>query len=485
MVSELRRSAVAGLRWSALGSVVVLGAHLLQLVVLARLLAPADFGLMAMAMVVIALGSAYADAGISNAIIHRQETSRRTLSSLYWLNLAAGLLLFVLVVAVAPLVARIFSAPALGPLLQVSAAVFLLLPFGQQFQILLQRDHDFRPLALIEGAAALLAALAAIGAGLAGAGVWALVGAQLVNAAVRSGALAMIGWRRYRPQAHFATADLRGYIGFGLFQVGERSITFLSGYLDQLLLGLLLGPQVLGYYRLAWQLIIQPVNRINPIVTRVAYPLLARIQQDTPRLRRAWLLIQRLLTTVNAPLLLGLAAVAPVLVPALFGDGWQPAVPLVQLLALYALLLSLGTPLGPLLLARGRADWGFYANLAALTLHVPVLWLGARLGGATGLALAVVLLQALYTLASYRLLVRRLLGACGRAWLLGAAPAVLLAGAMAVLVRLSLGLLGDGLPALFAAIALGAVCYAGLLLALRREDLAQARLLWQQRTVPS
>lgn len=125
-----------------------------------------------------------------------------------------------------------------------------------------------------------------------------------------------------------------------------------------------MGAQALGFYTLAWNLIIQPLQKLNPIITRVAFPVFAKLQDDNARLKRGYMSTLNILSAMNFPYFFGLAVVAPLLVPVVFGMQWLPSILLMQILCVVGLLRSTGNPIGSLLLAKGRADWGFKWNLA-------------------------------------------------------------------------------------------------------------------------
>jgi O-antigen/teichoic acid export membrane protein len=483
---SLRSQAASGVKWTTLASAVTTVLQFVRLAVLARLLVAEDFGLMAMVLVVVGFGQAFADMGFSNAIIHRQDSTRQQLSSLYWLNLVAGFAVALLVFASAPLMVSFYGEPRLADLMVWAALIFVITPLGQQFQILLQKELRFSALAKIEIAAALAGTITAVWAALLGQGVFSLIWGQLVDTAFRSFLPVWAGWRDWRPQLHFKAQDLAGYLAFGLYQMGERSITYFNTRLDQILIGALVGTEALGYYSLAFNLVIVPVSKINPVITRVAFPVFARMQSDTARLRRGYLTVVRVLAMVNFPLLLGLMAVAPTLVVQVFGAEWQPAVVLVQLLALVALLRSPANPIGSLLLAKGRADLGFTWNLMLLFTQLPGIYLGARLGGSEGVALALIALQLVYTVFSYRLLVRAMVGPGAKAYVMTMAPSFALAAVMAAVVAgleavFSLG----GLILLAAQIALGATVYLGLASLVMKDDIMEVRNFLSRRAEPN
>jgi O-antigen/teichoic acid export membrane protein len=208
----------------------------------------------------------------------------------------------------------------------------------------------------------------------------ALVIGILAQSAARSLQLVSVGWRRWRPGLHFARADLTGYLSFGLYQIGERTIYYLSANIDYLLIGRYLGASPLGVYTIAYQLVVMPVSRLNPILTKVAFPVFSRRQDDPAALRRGFGELTELVALVTFPLLIGLGVVAPVAVPAIFGPDWQPSVVLVQIMAVMGLLMCLSNPLGAALLAKGRADVGFWLNVASTAVAIPALWFAVRWG---------------------------------------------------------------------------------------------------------
>jgi O-antigen/teichoic acid export membrane protein len=463
---SLRRQALAGVKWTTLSAVGTTGTQLLQLLVLARLLRPDDFGLMGMVVLVIGFAQAYTDAGIGAALVHRQTVTRDQLSSLYWLGLALGAAVCAILSLVAPVLALFFREPRLVPLLRVVSLIFLVLPLGKQFELLLQRDLRFDLLAGQELAATAAGAVAAATAALNGAGVWAMIAGTMVVAIVKTIWLCWIGMREHRPGLHFRRRDLDGFVSFGVYQMGERTVNFVAERMDQLLIARLLGTQALGYYSFAFNLTAQPVSRINPIVTKVAFPIFARVQDDPGRLRRGYLTVVRLVASVNAPLLFGLLAVGPSLVPMAFGDKWHDSILLVQILSLVALGRSVGNPTGSLLLARGRADLGFHWNAGLLLVTLPCLWTGAVLGGAPGAALALLLVQAVLGVVAYFVLIRPIIGPCGREYGLSVFGPTALAACMAG----GIIAIGTTLSSGISSLVLGAQIFAGAM--------AYLALLW-------
>lgn len=462
----LKQQALSGVKWTGTSMAAVTALQFITLAILARLLSPADFGLMGMIMVVIGFAQAFADMGISNAIIHRQDATCDQLSSLYWVNIFAGVIVFCVVCASTPLVVSFYHEPRLSNLLYLAALIFLITPLGQQFQILLQKELQFNRLAKIEIATSAVNSTVAIGAALAGYGVYSLIFGQLAATSAKVALLCGVGWRHWRPRLHFSKQDLKGYLRFGVYQMGERTINYLNSNLDYLLIGSMLGANELGYYTLAYNLIIRPSAIINPVITKVAFPVFSLIQNETDKLRRGYLKVLQLLATVNFPIMFGFAAVAPIMVPVIFGEQWLPSILLIQILTIVGLLRSTGNPVGSLLLAKGRADLGFKWNLALTATQIPGLYLGAKFGGAMGVAIAFSILLILYSIAGYLILIRKLIGPCLRVYLQSMWPSLWTSAVMAVAVIFIGGFL-NSMPSpirLIMQVLTGAMVFLGLMI---------------------
>lgn len=473
----LRLKAASAVKWTALSSLVTSVMAFGQLAVLGRVLTQADFGLMAMVAVVMGLAYVFADAGLSNAVIYRQSTSDRQLSSLFWINLATGVTIFGVLSLISPLVARFYHEPGVGGLLRLASVSFLLIPFGQLPQALMQKRLAFRRLAVIEMSASTLGLVTAVATALAGQGVLSFVWGQLAAQGSRAFGMLVVSWPTWRPRVAFSPSGLGSYLSFGLFQTGERTLNYLASNVDYILVGRLLGPRPLGQYTVAYQMCIMPVARINPILTRVAFPTLALRQKDPDAMQRGYFELVKAAAFISLPLVLGLAASAPAAVPVLIGEQWTSSVPIVQLLALMAAVRVLGNTSGSLLLAKGRADIGFWWNVFTVVTTAIVLYAVVRSGvvavAAAQLGLNIVLFCALL------MVLRRWVALDPSGFARAALKPVLASFAMgAVVWLLCTVLMGAGLSAaasLVVVIAAGACVY---LLAWRLLERDYVRSTW-------
>lgn len=409
---NLRGPTLHGIRWTAVENLLSVLFGVATVAILARLLQPHDFGLMAVVTVVVGLSLVFADLGISNALIHQQEVDEAQLSTLYWLNVLGGAAIYLVLLALAVPLARFYGEPELVPLVAIAGLATVVQSLGQQFNVLLRKDLRFELLARIGIASRLFALVAAIGLALAGFGVYALVGSSLASTVLSAALTAAAGRHLHRPRLRFQPARVRHFLGFGAYQVGEGTIAYLTANLDNLLIGRLAGAEALGLYSVAKQFVTYPAQVVAPVVSRVAMPLMARMQDDIPRLRALYLDAVGHLSSLNFPIYAAIAVFAPEITALLFGPGWEAAVPLMRILAIHAALRSVGSPAGSLILARGRARLAFWWNFALVFLTAAAVLVGARYGAA-GVAWALLLLQAALQVPNWRLLVWPL---CGAHW---------------------------------------------------------------------
>lgn len=367
---SLKAKTITGIKWTTYSTIIVTLLQLAQISILARFLDPSAFGLMALVMVVIGFSQAFLDMGISNAIIHKQQIIHEQLSTLYWVNVLAGIVLFAIVCAVAPLVASFYHEPELTLLTILVGVTFLIQPFGQQFMVLWQKEMRFAEMAKIDIINKLVSLAVSVWLAYDGYGVYALVFGTIAGVVIQTLQFMILGLREHKPSFVFRVAEIKEFMSFGAYQMGERTINYFNSQIDTLLIGKLLGAEALGIYSIAKQLIMRPTQIVNPIVTKVTFPMMAKIQDDTERLREIYLKTIHYLSSVNFPVYALMIILAPELVLILFGDKWIAAVPIVQILSVYGALRSTGNPIGSLLLAKGRAKLGFYWNLG-LFFYIP------------------------------------------------------------------------------------------------------------------
>ncbi|NTV45909.1 MAG: MOP flippase family protein, partial [Chlorobiales bacterium] len=307
-------------------------------------------------------------------------------------------------------------------------------------------------------------------------GVFSIIWGQLCDTTLRAILFLWKGSRLWRPKFYFNRQELKGFLSFGFYQMGERSINYLTSNIDQILVGSLLGATSLGYYSLACNLVYQPFMRLNPILTKVAYPVFSKLQASKEKLAQGYLMLVWLLSLINFPLLFGIAGVATVLIPTVFGDKWLPVVEIIQVLSLVGVLKSVMNPVGTLLLSRGRADLGFNWNIYTGTALVAGVFLGIKLGGLFGVTIAILVLYSSFFVFSFIFLIKPQTDIRFKDYLMTIVPSLAISVVMAVVVKYLPALfLSPSISMLVVQVVLGLGIFALLNYLFQREKMVEMR----------
>ncbi len=382
---SLKESAVSGLKWTTASKI---GQQTLQfstLIILARLLLPEDFGLMASAMVVIGFVNVFRDLGLSAALIQKQNLSDELFSSVFWLSVAIGLIMMLALIIFSPYIADFYNANVLVPILQVLSLSFLFSGLSAVQQALLEKELKFKIISKIELFATFLAAVTGITMAILKFGIWSLVLQNLVFTFTVSS----LFWIRLskRPKFFFKWREIKSIYNFSANLAGFNILNYFVRNADYILIQKFLGEQQLGYYTLAYRLMLYPLKNITAVMTRVMFPLLSKIQNDNKRFRDIYLKLVNTISLLSFPLMLGLVAVSDNFVIVVFGAKWEPVTTLILILAPLGLLQSIYTPAGIIYQAKGRTDWWFRWGLLTGVLFVTAFWIGLE-WGIIGVALA-------------------------------------------------------------------------------------------------
>jgi O-antigen/teichoic acid export membrane protein len=304
-------------------------------VILARLLTPADFGLVAMVATVTGLAQAFADLGLSEATIQRKEITRDQVTALFWVNVAFGLGLMLLTMALSPVIARFYRDPRLTNIALLLSLTFLFGGLRVQPDALLKRQMRFLALAIRDTACYAIAVPIAITLAWRGAGYWALVSMPLIsNFTQMSLSWVMIRWRPGLPRRG---ARVRSMLAFGGNIAASYFILNMSRSADNVLIGWYWGAGPLGLYSRAYNLLMLPVNQLIVPAGSVAVPTLSRIQDDPGRFAHYYLRAVNLIIWACAPIFSFLFVAAQPVIILLLGHQWRDAAPIFQLLAISAL----------------------------------------------------------------------------------------------------------------------------------------------------
>lgn len=462
-----KQKAMNGGKWITISTVISTVFQFVQVAVLARLLAPADFGVVGVSNLIIGFFGVFANLGFSNSIIYKQESNRTVLSTLYWLNMLVGVFIFVVIQFTAPAIVSFYSEPKLERVLQLSSCYFLIVYFGQLYMFLLEKELRFKSVAAIDITGTVIGTISTVGLAYNGFEELSLIIGQLVSQTIKSALQIILGRPLFVPAFRFTINKVQEHLRFGIFNLGDGILGFVQSNADNFFIGSILGVKMLGYYTLAYQLAVFPIIRLNPIILQVAYPILAKMQDDNEGLKRAYLKILDVLTFCNLPLLAGLFITAESLVPLIYGPNWSETTHLIQIFVFVGLFSCLGHPLFTLAFTKGKPNLLFYLNLATLVVKIPLVYFIGNAYGITGIALSFVLVT-LFNLVLNFWVVHFLVGDFLNLFLKNFIQPLLFCVVMVAVIALYKSVIGhEGIIHTSMQIALGGATYVGLTLAFK------------------
>ncbi|MCH5214194.1 MAG: lipopolysaccharide biosynthesis protein [Muribaculaceae bacterium] len=399
--SSLKRKTVAGTIWSMLERFSTQGVSFVVMIVMARVLTPADYGLVGMITIFIYIAQSLVDCGFSQALIRKLDRSETDNSTTFYFNIAVGVLLYVLLWFLAPVIARFYSEPLLIPITRIICVGIVFNSLSVVQRAIFTIEMNFK----IQAKATLVAALLSGGAGIAMAytncGVWSIVAFQFLN----SGLNCLIIWivSSWRPRWTYSWASFRNLFGFGskLALSGFIQTLYTNAYI--MVIGRVYKVADLGYYTRSTQFGNFLSGNISNVVQRVTYPVLCRYQGDPEGMREKFNTFLRVVSLVMFVLMMGLAGVAKPLILSLLGEEWLYTATLLQVLCfgymwnwVYSINLNI-------LLVKGRSDLFLNLEIIKKVIFVGILFATMPFGliaicwGQVACALLEVLINSFYT----------------------------------------------------------------------------------------
>ncbi|MGH9876885.1 MAG: lipopolysaccharide biosynthesis protein [Nitrososphaerales archaeon] len=354
--------------------------------VVARLLHPEDYGLMALVGVLTIPLGLINEMGLGAAIIQFRDLKKTELNMCFWLNFSLAGIGYLVLYTVAPVVAAWFSTPGLTSVLRVAG---LILPFTAIRVVpdsLLRKKLHFEKVSQAEIVSTVASIAVTMGLAWTGAGVWALVAGCLVMSLTQS--LTTIWFAQWWPGVQFGRERLNEILRFSFATLGSR-ICFVGHQLaDTIVLGKMAGEVALGFYSMAKELATLPVEKVSAVVNQLALPVMAELQTNQDALRASFLRTVRFLAWVTFPMCIGLILVAQDLVQVALTEKWKEAVPIIQVLCLYAMFRSVDALLPVVLVVKYRTTFLFINTLILLLIMPFAFWCGAVWSGSMGVAAA-------------------------------------------------------------------------------------------------
>ncbi|KKL46291.1 hypothetical protein LCGC14_2347030 [marine sediment metagenome] len=360
-------------KWVGLQSAFTFFFSFLQIWILTYFITPEEYGLVAMALAFTGFSSVFATLTMSAAIIQKRNTSSEQLSTLYWLNLLLGLLIYIVLFTAAPSISSFYSEPRVSIILRILALSLIISALVNQFGILLQKELKFDVLAKISISRQFIASVVAVILAVLGFGVWALVINKLCENVIGSILMFTQAYKnKWLPRFIFHLKSIKGHLGFGLFQLLDGTLAQARSRGVFMIIGSLLGKAPLGIYNVGYNLVLIPVQKITTIFNKVSFPMYSSIQDEEQRLVKAFLKVLRIQVFIMAPLYMGIVATADNFVPLFLGKEWIESVRIIQALAFMPLFIVVIQNCKQLVNARGYPKINFLWQFILLGTLFPV-----------------------------------------------------------------------------------------------------------------
>lgn len=367
-------------KWVALAQFVKILCQIMSLVVLARLIPPNEYGIMAMAGVIVALGFLFRDMGTSAALIQKKIINENLKNAVFWLNVITGLFLAVVMCLLSPLAVSYFNEPKLLEVLILLSLTFPITSLASSHLALMERDSEFKKIAYIESGSSLISTVLAIFAAYKGWGVYSLVVQSLLNAFLST----IFIWRytHWVPSIHGYKylKEIKQIFGFSGNLVAFNFINYFSRNTDRYIIGRFMTSAILGAYDLAYKIMLFPLQTLTFVVSRSMLPILSKYQDDTASFNNTYLRALSWITFISFPLMSVIMVLKDEFVIIVFGSQWLLVANILWWLAPTGMLQSMNSTTGAVLTAKGKTNILFYTGIMSAIIYISCFLFAAKYG---------------------------------------------------------------------------------------------------------
>jgi lipopolysaccharide exporter len=376
--AHIQKATIQGAVWNYATFIVSKGLVFVTTIILARLLSPEDFGLLALGMIAISYLDTIDDLGVADAMVYRQNDPERAYNVAFVINLITGLVLTCIGILVAPFVALFFNEPRVALILQVLSLTFAISGIGRLIESRFRKELDFRSKFFVQFGKAIIKGGVSIAFALNGFGVWSLIWGQLAG----SFSSTILYWLRSKwiPKLIFDIKIAQSLFGYGSQMILVEILGMVHKNVDYLIIGFLLGAEQLGFYTMGFRLPELVIISVCYIFGQTLFPAYAKLQNRMDDLRAGFLKSIQYLSLITIPAGLLMYLIAPEFVGFFYGEKWQTSIAIVQALSIYALIYSLSYNAGDIYKATGRPVILNQLGVVKLLITVPTLWFAATYG---------------------------------------------------------------------------------------------------------
>lgn len=369
-----KKTILSGSLWTSVSTITTALVQILRLSILAHFLDKSDFGIVAILSMVLGFTNMFSELGFSTIVMHKQNITDREFSSLYWAQLLLYIAIYVIISSISPFVAKFFDEPSITYLLPIAMLDLIFYGVGRLYDTIIQKELKFNVLAKRNIIASCISLVVAVVLAYKGAGVYSLILSTLTQTIILNVWNLLQGFRSMALKPYLSFRLIKPLFNMGINQTFTHIFDYISTKIDVLIIGKMLGSEVLGMYNLAKELVLKGSMLVNSIVNRVSLPLFAKKQDDTDSLRRNYQKLIRMISFVNFPICTIIGALGFIIIPVLYGEKYMEVIPILYTLSVWATVNCIGNPVGNIIIATGRTDLSLKYTIIRFICYIPAMY---------------------------------------------------------------------------------------------------------------
>lgn len=366
--------AIKGGLWTSISTVVTVLSQFARLMILTRFLEKSDFGLVSIVNTVIGLCITFTDLGFASAIMYKKDITQKEYSTLFWMQLLIFGVLYLILWGLSPFVATFYEEPQLTILIPITALSVLFQAFGKLYDTVLQKNYQFKTIAFRNISTNIFSLFVAVVLALNGFGVYSLIFSTLIYAIILNAWNFMSGIRVQKLIFYCNPKSVIELLKIGVFQTGTRILDFISNKIDVMIIGKLLGTEILGMYDLAKNLVNTLVDLIRTVVSKVALPILSNSNDNDEVVKSRFLIMSKVVAYVIIPIGVAIAIFSKEILWIVYGPKYTDVSIIVVLFAFISIFNSICSFYDMLGIAKGRTDLNFYNTVARVVITTPIVY---------------------------------------------------------------------------------------------------------------
>lgn len=369
----LKEKTVSGVKWNVVSTVFCMAVQILRLSILTFLLDKSDFGLIAIAMMVISFTDIFSDLGLTVAVIHKQEITKEQYSSVYWMNIFMSIAIFSILWIISPFISIFYGEPILAYVVPLLGIQVLLNGFGKMFQTIKTKNMEFGFLSKVRMISVFVGFIATVLMAWMGLGVYSLVFGQLIQVAINQGVFALEGLGKEKVYFHFNFNEIRDFMKIGSFQLGAHVLDFISSKIDVILIGRFFSMEDLGIYNIAKDLMLKPYSIISALVSNVASSAFSKIQNNLTAIKENYKRVVKVISLICIIIYATMFVFADTITTILYAPEFASVATFLRIFVFIGIVNSINGQAGILQVALGRTDIGFKWTLVRVVCYLSVI----------------------------------------------------------------------------------------------------------------